>query len=267
MATSTQDFVVSGYVYQAGNKLLEGFVRVRNPNTDALVVARIGYLNDGSTNSPTTDGYYDAWWISGGDANAAIVANVNDTLEISVYPLDAVADVNNPTELTLEPVQTTKNPVFPSIQTTAITQAEIDSKIMTFDVYAPANVLPDSIVILSEDKELGYNLHYTNNSTLRWAWVIPSDPENNAIHFKVEWSKDSSFPNTPGETGVATTLPTDPNRTLFRYESNPGVFTAFPSNGIAGRAGWKCIFETSVGSASSADGEYYWRVSATDNID
>jgi len=268
MATSTQDFVVSGYVYQAGNKVLNGLVRVRNLNVpDVINVVRLGRLHDGSSNSPTTDGYFDAWWVSGGSSSAPIVANVGDVMEFIVYPLDAVADINNPAELLVEPVQAVKLPLFVAVNSLPIIQSQIDVKIMTFDVYAPGNVLPDSIVILPENKELGYNLQYTNNESLRWAWSIPSDPENNAVHFKIEWSKDPAFPiNEPGTVGTATTLPTDPTRTLFKYEYNPDVFATFPTDGVVGRAGWRCLFETSVGSSSSRDGEYYWRVRATDNL-
>lgn len=266
MATSTKDFVIQGYVYQAGNKILNGIMRVKNLNEPTQIVAvKLGQLNDGTTNPPTTDGFYDAWWVSGGNVNAPIVANVGDEFEFTVYPLSAVVNPDLPLELLEDPVTVTEPPIFPAVVAPPVTQANIDSAMMLYDVYAAANVLPEAIVIAPENIEMGYNLKFTNNPIVKWCWFIPADNENQPIHFKVEWSKDSTFPTSvPGAVGVATTEPGDPTRTLFKYEYNPDVFGGFPSGGVENRTGWRCMIEMSLGSASSIDGEYYWRVSATD---
>jgi hypothetical protein len=265
MATSVKDFVIQGYVYQGGSKILNGFVRLRNTNLpDVITVARIGVMNDGTSNPPVTDGIYDAWWSSLGNPSAPDVARVGDIFEVSVYELDSVADINLPVELLMEPVGTLDAPIIPAFNISAVTQAHIDAGMMIYDVYAAANSLPQAVTIVPEDLENGYNLRFTNNSTVKWVWTIPADNENQPIHFKVEWSKDPSFPSTPGVVGVATTLPTDPTRTLFKYEYNPNVFGAFPSTGVENRTGWRCMLQMNLGSSLSNDGEYYWRVSATD---
>ena len=260
--SSLKDFVIQGRIYQSGSLITSGLVRVRNINKpDVIVVVPIGQMNDGTPNT----GFYDAWWVSGGATSAPDVATLGDVFEVSVYPLNAVNDLSLPVELMMNPVTTSVPPIVAAQNAPALTQAHISAGLQVYDVYATVNSLPRQIVIIPEDITLGFNLRFTNNPVVKWAWEIPADDENQPIHFKVEWSKDPSFPtHIAGKVGTATTLPDDPTRALFRYEYNPGTFGLFPSGGVLNRTGWRCFLEMNLGTTADKDGEYYWRVCATD---
>lgn len=143
-----KDFVVQGHVYQGGSKITSGLVRVRNTSIpDVVVAVKIGQTNDGTPNL----GFYDAWWVSGGASSAPDVAELGDVFEVSVYPLSAVSDPDLPLELLTEPVSTSEPPLIPAQSLPALTQTNVGTGLLVYDIYANANSLPHPVVIIPEE--------------------------------------------------------------------------------------------------------------------
>lgn len=249
MGTNTLN--IRGTITQGGNNVTSGYVRVKNQNRNLIQVVRIGVMDTGE--SPPTPNFYDLWWRAD---SPEIVADQGDTLELAVYSLT----VPNAEALLADPV--TYLPTIPT-QTRMLTSDDLS--VVVWNIAAAADQLPGIPVIVPEDKETEpnhpINPNYTNKSSPYWTWLVPSDPEGYPIHFKIEWSTNPSFSS---GVGTATTQSGDALRGNFYYEANPGMaYVQVPVSGVpATHYGVRCHYRMSFVNF----GSYYWRVSATDNV-
>lgn len=231
-------FNISGQVKQGAVLVTSGYVRVTNLNRpSSFSVVPIGTFEDGTLEA----GRYDAW-LRAQEGEMDVVA-IGDVFELKVFNSlnDATSNIN---------------PLFAGQQTPAINTSSFNISYLYYDLQLVPNMLPGLPVISSED-----NQRYSNSRVVYWTWTVPSDPDNDTIHFQVEWSQNSNFLS--GTTRLYSTLATL-DRSLFSYETSPGTWSAFPADGISPMYyGKKCRIRI----AMSQDSAYYWRIRATDAID
>lgn len=240
---------IRGLVKSGVNLITTGYVRAVNLNRPANIgVAQIGGFEDGTLEA----GRYDIWFKQNIDEPDVFV--IGDVFRLTVHSTEADA-------------QTGSSPIYPPKDLLPVTIAQFDASVINYELQLLINQLPGLPVIRAED-----NPRYTNVSsgTVDWIWIIPSDAENDNIHFQLEWSLNPAFP--PEQTYRYTTNPADDinnpsvsagDRQYFAYENIPGdSWRAFPSTGVpSSEYGKRCRFRKTL----SNDGIYYWRVRATDN--
>ena len=240
---------IRGLVKSGNVVITDGYVRAINTNKPSNVdVVRIGSFEDGTPEA----GRYDVWFkVQSGEPD---VFAVGDVFRLSLHNLEADANAGT-------------NPVYPAKNLLPVTQEQFDLSLINYELQAAINSLPELPVIVASD-----NLQYTNNSdgVVNWTWVIPSDPEQDNVHFQLEWTNDQLFQHgirhyttNPKDDRVNDQSPSD--RQFFSYEQAPGAsWISFPSTGVTkNEYGKKCRFRTVLPS----DGTYYWRVRATDDVD
>ncbi len=110
----------------------------------------------------------------------------------------------------------------------------------SFKTQAKSNSAPDRPVA-----SLPADASYTKAAKPALTWSVPSDPEDEALHFKVEIAADSNF------TAPVTGSP-------FESRINTVGFDPIPPR-PAGRDSCSYTLQTAL-----VDGNYYWRVSAWD---
>jgi hypothetical protein len=240
---------IRGLAKNGASVIESGYVRAVNTNRPSNVdVAQIGIYEDGATEA----GRYDIWFTRQGTED---VFAVGDVFQLSVHR-------------SLDEAESGASPIYPPKSLPAITQEQFDSSLVVYELQVAVNALPGVPIIRAED-----NPRYTNKSdgVVDWIWVIPSDPEQENIHFQLEWSSDPTFPSV-GTYHYTTNPKDDPvndksssDRQYFAYEVAPGdPWTSFPATGVTKTEyGKKCRFRKSLPS----DGIYYWRVRATDTAD
>lgn len=240
---------IRGLVKSGIDLITTGYVRAINLNRPTNIsIAQIGSFEDGTPEA----GRYDIWFKQNIDMPDVFVAG--DVFRLTVHDTQAQA-------------QSGSSPIYPAKDLPPVTVAQFDTSVINYELQLLINQLPGLPVIAAED-----NPRYTNASsgTIDWIWIIPSDAENDNIHFQLEWSQDPAFP--ADKTYRYTTNPADDinnpsisagDRQYFAYESVPGdPWRAFPSTGVTpSEYGKRCRFRRTL----SSDGIYYWRVRATDN--
>jgi len=230
-------FNVSGLVYRGMVLMTSGYIKVKNINKPEIVtIVPVGSFETGSLEI----GRYDAWFRAQQDDN--VVVECGDVFEITAFNTfgDAVNDINRLSD---------------SIQTPIVTESDVNLAYIQYNIQILANMLPSLPQILSED-----NIRYTNNRTLYWTWIAPSDVDGDGIHFQIEWSQASSF--LPGNTVTYDTT-SALDRSLVSYQDNYGNWIDFPASGLPSPVyGNKCKLRITM----NTNGYFYWRIRATDRI-
>lgn len=113
----------------------------------------------------------------------------------------------------------------------------------SFTTAGAGNIAPASPILISPNDG-----SYTNVTTPQLSWLVPTDPNNDPLHFKVEISISENFANQVAGSP---------------FESQQSTIGFIPKPPTAAGSG-SCSY--TLQSALNDDGTYYWRVSARDDF-